>query len=237
MKNNRYLPGFKKKPSRFKEILYFFGIYLLIIAVGMGGNTYLKSIDSLQKTLFWQPDDPIARLAIQSNALSTNMDALTKERDTLILKVRQQEETINRPEKPIPNKKIKTIAHNLGGLMMGNSTYLYDKCVEYNVDPLLAAAIIKHESANGTSRAIRKQNNIAGFMGDNGLMDFKSIRSSIDFMVDLLKTHYLDKGFNSIEKIQKKYCPIGAKNDPKGLNKYWLPSVKYYYEIMVKESI
>ena len=25
------------------------------------------------------------------------------------------------------------------------------------------------------------------------------------------------------------YCPIGAKNDPGGLNKYWVKNVKYFY--------
>jgi len=28
----------------------------------------------------------------------------------------------------------------------------------------------------------------------------------------------------------KTYCPIGAKNDPTGLNKNWVKNVKYYYE-------
>ena len=26
------------------------------------------------------------------------------------------------------------------------------------------------------------------------------------------------------------YCPVGASNDPKGLNKNWVKNVKYYYE-------
>jgi len=28
--------------------------------------------------------------------------------------------------------------------------------------------------------------------------------------------------------LQKRYCPIGAKNDPRGLNVNWLKNVKYY---------
>ena len=27
----------------------------------------------------------------------------------------------------------------------------------------------------------------------------------------------------------KRYCPIGASNDPRGLNKNWVKNVKYYY--------
>ena len=32
-----------------------------------------------------------------------------------------------------------------------------------------------------------------------------------------------------IEFLGKTYCPVGAKNDPKGLNKNWVKNVKYYY--------
>lgn len=32
-----------------------------------------------------------------------------------------------------------------------------------------------------------------------------------------------------IEFLGKTYCPIGAKNDPTGLNKNWVKNVKYYY--------
>ena len=28
----------------------------------------------------------------------------------------------------------------------------------------------------------------------------------------------------------KTYCPVGAKNDPNGLNKNWVKNVKHYYE-------
>ena len=31
--------------------------------------------------------------------------------------------------------------------------------------------------------------------------------------------------------LSKRYCPIGAKNDPKGLNKNWVKNVRYYYEL------
>jgi hypothetical protein len=31
-----------------------------------------------------------------------------------------------------------------------------------------------------------------------------------------------------IEFLGRSYCPIGAKNDPKGLNKNWVKNVRYY---------
>ena len=30
--------------------------------------------------------------------------------------------------------------------------------------------------------------------------------------------------------LANRYCPVGAKNDPKGLNKHWLSNVSYYYK-------
>ena len=33
-----------------------------------------------------------------------------------------------------------------------------------------------------------------------------------------------------IEFLGSRYCPVGAKNDPQGLNKNWVRNVKFYYE-------
>ncbi len=33
-----------------------------------------------------------------------------------------------------------------------------------------------------------------------------------------------------IEYFGTKYCPIGASNDPKGLNKNWIPNVRRFYK-------
>ena len=37
-----------------------------------------------------------------------------------------------------------------------------------------------------------------------------------------------EEGF--IEFLWARYCPIGAKNDPKGLNKNWIKNVKFFYK-------
>ncbi len=34
---------------------------------------------------------------------------------------------------------------------------------------------------------------------------------------------------NFIEFLGSRYCPIGAKNDPTGLNKYWVKNVRFFY--------
>ena len=36
-----------------------------------------------------------------------------------------------------------------------------------------------------------------------------------------------------IEYLGRTYCPIGAKNDPTGLNKNWVKNVRYHYERII----
>ena len=63
-------------------------------------------------------------------------------------------------------------------------------------------------------------------------MVLEDLDKGIDFFVSNLKNNYIDMGLDTIELIQPKYCPIGAANDPKGLNKYWVGGVtKYYNEL------
>ena len=47
------------------------------------------------------------------------------------------------------------------------------------------------------------------------------------------KKRYKDYGHkhynNYLEFLASRYCPIGAKNDPYGLNRHWLKNVRYFY--------
>lgn len=72
-------------------------------------------------------------------------------------------------------------------------------------------------------------------MGSNGLKSYSSFDEGLDAFVSLLKNRYFNKGLTTIEKIQPVYCPVGAKNDPNNLNKYWSANVtKYYNEYLNK---
>jgi len=39
-----------------------------------------------------------------------------------------------------------------------------------------------------------------------------------------------------IEYFGTKYCPVGAENDPMGLNKFWLPNVRRNYSDFMKDE-
>ena len=104
----------------------------------------------------------------------------------------------------------------------------------YGLDYKLAIAISKHETGSYTSYAFKELNNVGGMMYWNGnksvLKSFNTLDEGIESFVKNLKINYIDLGLNTIETIQKKYAPINAGNDPKGLNKFWVSGVKRYYE-------
>ena len=103
---------------------------------------------------------------------------------------------------------------------------------DYGVDWRLAVAISMHETGKYTSIAFNELNNVGGNFRNGSLMVFEDLDKGIDFFVSNLKNNYIDMGLDTIELIQPKYCPIGAANDPKGLNKYWVSGVtKYYNEL------
>lgn len=103
---------------------------------------------------------------------------------------------------------------------------------KYGMDWKLAVAISKHETGNYTSEAFKEKNNVGGMMCNSGLISYSTLDDGIEAFVSNLKYNYIDEGLDTIEKIQPKYCPIGAANDPKGLNKYWVGGVtKYYNEL------
>jgi hypothetical protein len=63
---------------------------------------------------------------------------------------------------------------------------------------------------------------------------FETLDAGIEYFVANLKNLYFDMGLDTLEKIQPKYCPVGASNDPNNLNVYWLNNTKAYYDELVK---
>lgn len=90
-------------------------------------------------------------------------------------------------------------------------------------------SISKHETGKWTSKAFIEKYNLGGIMCSTGLKKYNSLDEGIEAFVTLLKNRYFQQGLDTIEKIQPVYCPIGAENDPKNLNQYWLPMVSRYY--------
>lgn len=103
---------------------------------------------------------------------------------------------------------------------------------DYGIDWKLAVAISMHETWDYTSYIFKHQNNVGGMW--NGMKgefySYDTLDDGIDAYISNLKTNYYDEGRTTIETIQPKYAPIGAKNDPNDLNSNWLPGVTRRYK-------
>ena len=105
--------------------------------------------------------------------------------------------------------------------------------LEYGIDYKIALSISMWETGYFTSDAYKYRNNVGGMMYWNGtrseLIRYNTLQDGVIAFVKNLKTRYFDKGLNTLEKIQPIYCPVGADNDPNGLNQYWLNGTKRIY--------
>lgn len=112
------------------------------------------------------------------------------------------------------------------------SCMIYGKANELGMskkETIISIAIAKWETGNYTSSAFLNKHNVGGMMSSKGLIQYSSLDEGITKFLNNLKNNYFGIGLDTIEKIQPKYCPVGAKNDPKGLNKYWLNGVTNLY--------
>ena len=103
----------------------------------------------------------------------------------------------------------------------------------------IPVAIARHECGykdnQYLSNAFKNKNNVGGMMyydtttKSSYLMTFDTIDSGVEAFVSNLKRNYFNLGLDTIEKIQPKYAPVNAANDPYGLNEFWVSGVKAFY--------
>ncbi|MDR7235713.1 glucosaminidase domain-containing protein [Neobacillus drentensis] len=118
----------------------------------------------------------------------------------------------------------------LGGKLTGMGDVFVSAGKRYNVNPALLISIAQHETGNGKSYAAINKNNVAGMMGVNGLKSYSSVEDSIMDMARNLSKNYIGTGLTTISKIGAKYAPIGADNDPNGLNNQWVTGVTKFFD-------
>lgn len=113
------------------------------------------------------------------------------------------------------------------GVFTGLSDIFLSEGAINQVDPVLLAAIALHETGNGTSHAVEKYNNPGGLIDPNTghLMKFDTLHEGLDKMASNLYKNYISQGLVTIPQIGSKYAPIGAENDPTGLNLNWVPDI------------
>ena len=104
---------------------------------------------------------------------------------------------------------------------------------QHNVPLEVVAGVFAHETGMGTSPAWNKKNNPAGIMDPKS--NWKKVKTYEDPQVginDAVKT--ISKNYNiakgDIDTMCKRYAPVGAENDPKGLNQHWSSGVNSYIQ-------
>lgn len=117
--------------------------------------------------------------------------------------------------------------------MAGKGSVIHSAAQKWNIDAALLAAISMLETGHGTSNAFKNHNNPSGTMDPatnwTKLVTFPSLQAGYDYTAKNLANNYVNIGLNTIQKIGNKYCPVGAANDPNGLNKNWVPTVTSFF--------
>lgn len=127
-------------------------------------------------------------------------------------------------------EKIKRINSILQGKLAGKGAIFVSASKANGIDVYRQVAIVCHETGYGTQGYIVTHNNVGGMMANNGrVMSFKTVDESIVYHANLLKK-YAENGRETLTDIQPLYCPVGAKNDPQNINKYWLPNTLEIYK-------
>lgn len=133
-----------------------------------------------------------------------------------------------------------------GGALQGRANDFMNVCKfsEINLDPLLMWSISMHETGYGHSQAINNLNNVGGIFKGGKLHKYQSLyRGIVDMMLEIKFNGYYDsvEGLfdgnttqTTISQLGNIYCPVGAANDPTGLNKHWIPSVSKHYNAMLE---
>lgn len=127
----------------------------------------------------------------------------------------------------------KKLDEKLKGVLKGKGSVIVSEAKKNHVCPLVLTAILIHESGNGSSAAARQKNNVAGIYDGKRKCNksFDSVNDCIAYTAKLLGSSYNGQTLSSV---QKRYCPVGAKNDPKGLNGQWLAGIVKTMRAFVK---
>ncbi len=230
-KTNRFKRSFKKKikkiPSNvIRNLAYLFtgliyALYLIIKAFdNLVANLFLKlprimKVIIIYLLVFNLMQDVLDIVTF----IPTSKSVFADELNIKLIPINFENET----------KKVTCNFDNISCLIFekGKELGLNDKQI------LISISISKHETGNYTSKAFKEKNNVGGVMCSSGLKTYLTLEEGITDFLNNLKNNYFNLGLDTLEKIQPKYCPIGAKNDPTGLNKNWLSgTTKYYNELI-----
>lgn len=121
---------------------------------------------------------------------------------------------------------IDTVLRTAGSPLAGEGATFVEASRAIGLDPRALVAIAAHETVLLTYRPSQAINNPFG-LGPG--WSFPSEREAIRTAARVLARGYLGEGLTTIPAIGAKWAPIGASNDPTGLNNNWASGVGGYY--------
>jgi len=119
-----------------------------------------------------------------------------------------------------------------GGELEGKVNAAIKIAKKEKVPPSLFLAIMASESGWGKSANATGQHNPLSIMGSGPLKHYDTIEDGMEAGAKNLYDLYISKGLDTPAKIQPKYAPNGASNDPTDLNSNWKRSVEHIQKQM-----
>lgn len=129
----------------------------------------------------------------------------------------------------VNTKKIDDVLSKAGAF--AGQREAFEKVAEkYKIDPVLMIAISIHETGWGKSQAVMVHNNPSGQMIGSEIIHFDTLEEGLDMTGKTINNLWNERGLNTLEKLGSAYAPIGAANDPTGLNVNWVPTISKFIE-------
>jgi hypothetical protein len=216
-------------------VMAIFGLIMKIFVIGVDPPSEDKGFIQNSLVGALRPTN-IPEEIVKLEKATTDLEQSNREVKYLKTELTSRGSIIER-EKTRKDKIVSVINNNMWGKLKGKGLVIYEACVANGVHPFLQASVIIHETGAGTSKAVQNQNNVGGIMNENDkLKTFKTVDDSIWKMAEIMRKYYIEKNLTALDQFGHKYCPVGAANDPTGLNKYWVPAVSKVYIKMLNES-
>ncbi len=100
---------------------------------------------------------------------------------------------------------------SLGGILAGHGDIIASHSIEIGVDPFIVAAIMIHETGNGTSNIARSCYNFGGQKGSGcgAYKKYDSVENGLIGIMDNLYRNYYAHGLTTVESIGRRYAESG----------------------------
>lgn len=120
-----------------------------------------------------------------------------------------------------------------GSPLAGLGKVITKKSRKWGIDPRLLVAIAGAETSLGKdpNAAPLSEHNVWG-MGPG--IEYGSWGEGANAVAKNLAQNYFSQGLDTIPEISTKWAPVGAANDPNGVNKNWTGNVQTYYKALSK---